>query len=446
MILDRSRRNRSRWVAGWFAAGLLVLGTPSAFAEDVLDTGDTAWIIVATALVLFMMIPGLAMFYSGLVRRKNVLSVFMQCFAITAVISVLWTIYGYSLAFDTAGMEAGKVGLHAFIGGFGKVFLLGIGPDSLTGTIPEVLFFVFQMTFAIITPGLIIGAFAERMKFRAVVIFSALWFTFAYLPICHMVWGGEGAFFYDMGVIDFAGGIVVHITAGVAALLACIMVGPRKDYGKTAMPPHNLTMTLMGTAMLWVGWYGFNGGSALGANGNAAMAVVVTQLSPCAAALVWILIERVKFGQPSALGFATGAIAGLAAITPASGSVGPLGALAIGATAGAVCWWASVVLKNKLGYDDALDVVGVHGVGGLIGTLMVAFFGAPALGGIVDDIDMVHQFGVQALAAGITIGYCGVVSFVILKAIDVTIGLRIPEEGEVVGLDLTEHEEVGYDF
>ena len=446
MRLKSRIRVRFRSIAGGIAAGMLLLNSPQAFAEDVLDTGDTAWIMIATALVLFMMIPGLAMFYGGLVRRKNILSIFMQCFTITAVISILWTIYGYSLAFDSTGMEKGKIGLHAFIGGFDKVLLSQVTPDSLSGTIPELLFFVFQMTFAIITPGLIVGAFAERMKFKAVVIFSALWFTFAYLPICHMVWGGEGAFFYDMGVIDFAGGIVVHITAGVAALIACIMVGPRKDYGKTAMPPHNLTMTLMGTAMLWVGWYGFNGGSALGANGNAAMAIVVTQLSPCAAALVWILIERVRFGQPSALGFATGAIAGLAAITPAAGSVGPIGALVIGATAGAVCWWASVVLKNKLGYDDALDVVGVHGVGGLIGTLMVAFFGAPALGGIVEGMNMGKQFGIQAMASGITIVYCGIVTIVILKAIDLTIGLRIDEEGEMMGLDLTEHEEVGYDF
>ena len=446
MRLKSRIRVRFRSIAGGIAAGMLLLNSPQAFAEDVLDTGDTAWIMIATALVLFMMIPGLAMFYGGLVRRKNILSIFMQCFTITAVISILWTIYGYSLAFDSTGMEKGKIGLHAFIGGFDKVLLSQVTPDSLSGTIPELLFFVFQMTFAIITPGLIVGAFAERMKFKAVVIFSALWFTFAYLPICHMVWGGEGAFFADMGVIDFAGGIVVHITAGVAALIACIMVGPRKDYGKTAMPPHNLTMTLMGTAMLWVGWYGFNGGSALGANGNAAMAIVVTQLSPCAAALVWILIERVRFGQPSALGFATGAIAGLAAITPAAGSVGPIGALVIGATAGAVCWWASVVLKNKLGYDDALDVVGVHGVGGLIGTLMVAFFGAPALGGIVEGMNMGKQFGIQAMASGITIVYCGIVTIVILKAIDLTIGLRIDEEGEMMGLDLTEHEEVGYDF
>ena len=415
-------------------------------AQDAIDTGDTAWIIVASALVLFMMIPGLAMFYAGLVRTRNVLSVYMQCFAITAVISILWTIYGYSIAFDSTGMVKDERGLHAFIGGFNKLFMNGVDANSVPGTIPEPRFFISQMTFAIITPGLIVGAFAERMKFSAMMVFSMLWFTFAYLPICHMVWGGEGAFYADMGVIDFAGGIVVHLTAGVAALVAAYLVGARKGYPTTPMPPHNLTMTLTGTAMLWVGWFGFNGGSALGANGDAAMAIVVTQLSPCMAALTWIAIEWVRAGKPSALGFATGAIGGLAAITPASGNVGALGALVIGLTAGIVCYWAATWVKHTFGYDDALDVVGVHGVGGIIGTVLVAIFGATSLMGNIEDLNMVSQLGVQLFALATAGIYCAVVSFVILKGIDLVIGLRIHPEGEQMGLDLEEHGEVGYNL
>jgi Amt family ammonium transporter len=294
-----------------------------AFAEDSLDTGDTAWILASTGLVLFMTIPGLALFYGGLVRTKNVLSVLMQCLALTALMTLLWLVAGYSLAFDTTGMIEGQVGLHAFIGGFGKSFLTGVSPDTLSGTIPEVLFFSFQCTFAIITPALIVGAFAERMKFSAVLLFSSLWLFVVYIPICHMTWGGDGAFFADLGdrgVFDFAGGIVVHITAGVAALVACIMVGPRTGYPNTPMPPHNLTMCVTGTGMLWVGWYGFNGGSALGANGSAAMAITVTHISASAAALAWMTIEWFRHSKPSVLGIATGAIAGLAAITPASRS------------------------------------------------------------------------------------------------------------------------------
>ncbi len=440
----------SRVVSERRRAGLIValalLFSRQTFAQNAIDTGDTAWIIVASALVLFMMIPGLAMFYAGLVRTRNVLSVYMQCFVITAVVSILWTIYGYSIAFDSTGMVKDGRGLHAFIGGFNKLFMNGVDANSVSGTIPEPLFFIFQMTFAIITPGLIVGAFAERMKFSAMMVFSMLWFTFAYLPICHMVWGGEGAFYADMGVIDFAGGIVVHLTAGVAALVAAYLVGPRKGYPTTAMPPHNLTMTLTGTAMLWVGWFGFNGGSALGANGDAAMAIVVTQLSPCMAALTWIVIEWIRAGKPSALGFATGAIGGLAAITPASGNVGALGALVIGFSAGIVCYWAATWLKHTFGYDDALDVVGVHGVGGVIGTILVAIFGAEALMGNIEDLNMVSQLGVQLFAL-VTAGvYCAIVSFVILKGIDVVIGLRIHPEGEQMGLDLEEHGEVGYNI
>jgi len=422
------------------------LALPAAAHAEGLDSGDTAWILVATALVLFMMIPGLAMFYAGLVRTRNVLSVFMHCFALTGMITILWTAYGYSLAFDSTGMQAGQVGLHSFIGGLSKVFMAGVTGDSLSGTIPEIVFSTFQLTFAIITPGLIVGAFAERMKFSAVVLFSGLWFTFAYLPVCHMVWGGEGAYLGDMGVFDFAGGIVVHITAGVAALLAAIMVGPRRGYPNTPMPPHNLTMTLIGTAMLWVGWFGFNGGSALAASGQAGMAVAVTQISPSVAAFVWIAIEWIRLGKPSALGFATGAIAGLAAITPASGTVGPLGACVIGAVSSLVAYWAATSLKQRLGYDDALDVVGVHGFGGLVGTILVAVFASSIFGGSEEGLDIVGQLGTQLYAVLVTLVYCGIVSFIILKLVDALVGLRVDEDTETNGLDLAEHGETGYDY
>ena len=415
----------------------IFLAVPNAtFAQDALDTGDTAWILISTGLVLFMMIPGLAMFYAGLVRTRNVLSVFMHCFGIAALITVLWTIFGYSLAFTAS---------NPFIGNLSKSFLSGVTVDSLSGTIPELLFFVFQMTFAIITPGLFVGAFAERMKFSAVLWFSGLWCVLVYLPITHMVWG-EGGYFGAMGVFDFAGGIVVHITAGAAALVAAILVGKRTGYPEQPMPPHNMTMNLVGTAMLWVGWFGFNGGSALAANGQAAMAVVVTQISPSVAALTWIFIEWIKNGKPSALGFATGAIAGLAAITPASGTVGPLGAFAIGLCSGVVAYWAATWLKRTCGYDDALDVVGVHGFGGLVGILLVSFFASTSLGGTVEGLNMGKQFGIQAFAGIGAAVYTLIVSFIILKVIDKVSGLRVDEETETSGLDVGEHGEVGYDL
>ena len=426
--------------------GVLVGFPTTVFAEDALNPGDTAWVLVSTALVLFMMIPGLAMFYAGLVRKRNVLSLYMQCFALTALVTVIWTFYGYSLAFDTTGMQAGEKGLHAFIGSLEKAFLAGVTPTSLHGTIPEVLFFVFQATFAIITPGLILGAFAERMKFAAVLLFSAIWVTAVYLPICHTVWGGAGAYFADMGVFDFAGGIVVHITAGASALVAAILVGKRKGYPETPMPPHNMTMALIGTGMLWVGWFGFNGGSALAANGQASMAVVVTQISPSVAALVWSAIEWLKVGKPSALGLATGAIAGLAAITPASGNVGPAGAMVIGAVSSALAYFAVAVLKRQLGYDDALDVVGVHGVGGLVGTILVGIFASSAFGGSVQNLNITSQLGMQSFAALATAVYSMLASVVILKIVDALVGLRVQEEDEFSGLDLTEHGEVGYDL
>lgn len=413
---------------------------------DALDTGNTAWILISSGLVLFMMIPGLAMFYAGLVGRKNVLSIYMQCFSITAVITVVWTILGYSMAFDTTGMESGVRNFNSFVGGFSKAFLSGVTPDSLSGTIPETVFVIFQMTFAIITPGLIIGAFAERMKFSAIMWFTVLWAIFVYFPIAHMVWGGEGSFLGDLGVIDFAGGIVVHITAGVAALFAAIMVGKRRGYPSSITPPHNMTLTLTGTAMLWVGWFGFNGGSALAANGQAGMAVIVTQISPCLAALTWIFIEWIRIGKPSALGFATGAIAGLAAITPASGSVGPLGAIVIGICSGFLANIAATSIKQKFGYDDALDVVGVHGVGGIIGILLLSFFASPSLGGFVDGLSMFNQLGIQTFSALFAIIYTAIFSYIILKAIDLVIGLRVDDESELQGLDLSDHGESGYDL
>ena len=429
------------------AAVLAVLGIPTlALADDGISAGDTAWILTSTALVLFMNIPGLALFYGGLVQTKNVLSVLMQCMALTGLITVIWLAFGYSLAFDSTGMVAGETGLHSFIGGFDKIFMAGVTGDSASGSIPEILFFVFQMTFAIITPALMVGAFAERMKFSAMMIFSALWLVVVYLPICHMTWGGDGAFFADRGVLDFAGGIVVHITAGVGALVACIMVGPRNGYGTQPMIPHNLTMTVTGTAMLWVGWFGFNGGSALGANGGAAMAITVTHISASVAALTWMGIEWVKHGKPSVLGFATGAIAGLAAVTPASGFIGPVGGMAIGLASGAVCFLASTTIKAKFGYDDSLDVFGVHGVGGFVGVILAGVFCAGTFGGTEGDVNIGAKVGMQFFAAMITIVVTLVGTWGALKITDSLVGLRVNEEDERQGLDLALHEETGYRY
>jgi Amt family ammonium transporter len=440
---DDMGRDAWRMATVLFGIGLLA---PLGAAADEIDSGDTAWILTSTALVLFMTIPGLALFYAGLVRTKNVLSVLMQCFVLTAMVTILWLVFGYSLAFDTTGMQAGVRNLHSFIGGFDKAFLAGVDASTPSGTIPEVLFFCFQMTFAIITPALIVGTFAERMRFSAMLLFSALWLVVVYLPICHMVWGGDGSYFGDMGVFDFAGGIVVHITAGIAALVACIVIGPRRGYPTTPMPPHNLTMCVTGTGMLWVGWYGFNGGSALGSNGDAAMAVAVTQISASSAAFTWMCIEWVKHGKPSMLGLATGAIAGLAAVTPASGFVGPLGGLVIGLTAGALCFLASTTVKRALGYDDSLDVFGVHGVGGFIGTVLAAVFAAGAFGGNQGDLAIGAQLGIQLYAAVFTVVFTAIATFAILKLVDALLGLRVDEEQESQGLDLTQHEEVGYNL
>jgi Amt family ammonium transporter len=410
------------------------------------DSGDTAWILASTALVLFMTLPGLALFYGGLVRTKNVLSVLMQCFAIASLVTILWLVFGYSLAFDSTGMQAGVTNPSSFIGGLSLMFLRGVDSSSTSGSIPEVLFFVFQMTFAIITPALIVGTFAERMKFSAMLIFSAFWLLIVYLPICHMTWGGEGAFFADMGVFDFAGGIVVHITAGVGALIACIVIGPRRGYPQTPMPPHNLTMCVTGTGMLWVGWYGFNGGSALAANGDAAMAVTVTQISAATAAFTWMCIDWITHQKPTVLGLATGAIAGLAAVTPASGFIGPIGGLSIGFASGAICWYASTSLKRTLGYDDSLDVFGVHGVGGFVGTVLAGVFAAGVFGGNQGDLAIGSQVGVQLFAAVITVLYTAAATWLILKVIEAVVGLRVDDEAETGGLDLSLHNETGYNL
>ena len=435
-----------RKIAGLGA--LLSLVTPGlAMADEVvLNSGDTAWMLTATALVLFMTIPGLALFYSGMVRSKNVLSVMMQCFAITGLISILWVVYGYSLAFDTTGMEKGVTNLNSFIGGLNKAFLSGLTPDSLIAAFPESVFIVFQMTFAIITPALIVGAFAERMKFSAMLIFMAVWFTLVYAPMCHMVWSGDGAFLWDEGVLDFAGGTVVHINAGIAGLVACLVLGKRKGYPTTPMAPHNLGYTLIGAAMLWIGWFGFNAGSAIAANGTAGMAMLVTQIATAAAALGWMFAEWVTHGKPSALGIASGVVAGLVAITPAAGTAGPMGALVIGLASGVICFFCATSLKRKLGYDDSLDAFGVHGIGGIVGAILTGVFAAPALGGFGTVEDIGGQVWIQIVGVLVTVVYTGIVTFVILKVLDLVMGLRVNEESETVGLDLSEHNERGYNL
>ncbi|WP_079230370.1 ammonium transporter [Pseudomonas putida] len=418
-------------------------------AAPALNSGDTAWMLTSTALVLFMTIPGLALFYGGMVRSKNVLSVMMQCFAITGLISILWVIYGYSMAFDTAGMEKGVLNFNSFVGGFSKAFLSGVTPANLTSAtalFPEAVFITFQMTFAIITPALIVGAFAERMKFSAMLVFMGIWFTLVYAPIAHMVWSGDGALMWDWGVLDFAGGTVVHINAGIAGLVCCLVLGKRKGYPTTPMAPHNLGYTLMGAAMLWIGWFGFNAGSAAAANGTAGMAMLVTQIATAAAALGWMFAEWIFHGKPSALGIASGVVAGLVAITPAAGTVGPMGALVIGLASGVICYFCATTLKRKLGYDDSLDAFGVHGVGGIIGAMLTGVFAAPALGGFGAVTDIGAQVWIQAKGVIFTVAYTAIVTYVILKVLDVVMGLRVNEEEESVGLDLAQHNERGYNL
>lgn len=415
--------------------------TAPVFADEVqLSGANTAWILSSSALVLLMTLPGLALFYGGLVRSKNVLSILMQCFSIAAIASILWFVVGYSIAFDTG---------NGFIGGLNKAFLASIGRESMSGDIPEPLFMLFQMTFAIITPALIIGGFAERMKFSAVLIFSSTWLLLVYAPITHWVWGG--GWLAELGLYDFAGGTVVHITAGVAALVAAKVLGPRRGFLNSAIMPHNLTMTVTGAGMLWVGWFGFNGGSALGANGTAAMAILATHLAASMGAITWAGIEWYKFGKASALGIVTGMVAGLGTITPASGYVGPTGALVIGFLGGVVCFFSTVYIKQKLKIDDSLDVFPVHGVGGILGTLLAGVFSSTQLGifsgygfATVNDT-MIDQLGVQMIGIMATFSYTAVVTWLLFIVISKLLGgLRVSSEQEVNGLDLSEHEETGY--
>jgi ammonium transporter, Amt family len=374
--------------------------------------------------------------------------VLMQCFAVTALITVLWVLYGYSLAFDTTGMVDGEVNLHSIYGGLGKAFMAGVGLDSLTGTIPESVFATFQLTFAIITPALIVGAFAERMRFSALLLFLGLWFTVVYTAMTHMVWSGDGALLWDWGVLDFAGGTVVHINAGIAGLVAALVLGKRKGYPTTPMAPHNLALTVIGASMLWVGWFGFNAGSAVTAGASAGMAMLVTQVATAAAALAWMFSEWLSHGKPSLLGIASGAVAGLVAITPASGTAGPMGALVIGLVSGLLCFLAATRLKRKFGYDDSLDVFGVHAIGGIVGAILTGAFAFPALGGVWDpgEATMGGQLWIQVKGVVFTVVFTGVLSFVLLKLVDVLVGLRVSEEDETLGLDLALHDERGYNL
>ncbi len=404
-----------------------------------LDTGNTAWMLTSTALVLFMTLPGLALFYGGLVRTKNVLSVLMQCFSIASIVTVLWIAVGYSLVFTPGATPA----TDALIGGLGKSFLSTVTRGALHGTIPETVFAMYQLTFAIITPALIVGAFAERVGFAAMLVVSAIWSLVAYVPVAHWVWGG--GWLQQLGVLDFAGGIVVHVTAGVAGLVAALYVGKRKGYPATPMPPHSLTLSVVGAGMLWVGWFGFNAGSALAANGAAGMTLAATQVSAATAATVWMLVEWARHGRPSVLGVITGAVAGLATVTPASGYVGIAGAMAIGAAAALVCFLSATILKRRLGYDDSLDAFGVHGVGGFVGSLLTGVFASVALGG-TESISVGRQLGVQLLACAVAAAWSGAVTWGAFALADALLGARVDEEEEVMGLDLTNHEERGYDL
>ena len=410
------------------------------------NKGDTTWMMLSTLLVILMIVPGLSLFYGGLVRAKNMLSVLSQVFTIFALVSVLWVIYGYTLAFGDGG------GLNWMIGDLSKLFLAGVTPDSTAATftdgvvIPELTFVAFQLTFAAITTALIVGGFAERIKFSALLVFSALWFTFSYLPIAHMVWA-TGGFLFEMGALDFAGGTVVHINAGIAALVGAIVIGKRIGYGKEPMAPHNLPMTMIGASLLWVGWFGFNAGSNLEATGGAALALLNTIVATGAAALTWMFAEWMLRGKPSMLGIASGAVAGLVAVTPAAGLVGPMGAIILGAIAGPICLWAVSGLKKTMGYDDSLDVFGIHAVGGIIGAIGTGIFVSPALGGVgVDDYSMMGQVMTQATGVLVTVVWSGVVSFVLFKMIDMMMGLRVSEEAEREGLDTATHGERAYNL
>ncbi len=420
------------------AATVLLVACPRlAAAQTGPDTGDTAWMLTSSILVLFMTIPGLALFYAGLVRAKNVLSVMMQCFAITCMVTLLWTVYGYGLAFGDGGV------LNSVIGS-GNILLSDIGLDTARGTIPESVFQIFQLTFAVVTPALIVGAFAERMKFSAALLFMALWVTLVYTPIAHWVWGG--GFLGEMGVLDFAGGIVVHVNAGIAALVLCILLGERRGYPNNTMAPNSLVLTVVGASMLWIGWFGFNAGSALSAGGSAGFAMMATQISAASGGMTWMLFEWLRHGKPSVLGIATGSIAGLVAISPAAGFVGPTGALMIGLISASLCFWGANGLKRRFGYDDSLDVFGVHGIGGGVGTLLTAVFASNAWGGLAGNQSFRLLLGVQAIGVMVTVIYSGILTLTIVKIVDKVVGLRVTPEEEGLGLDLSLHDERGFNL
>jgi Amt family ammonium transporter len=421
---------------------LLMAAAPFAGAAEPpkLDPANTAWMITASVLVLFMTLPGLALFYAGLVRAKNVLSVLMQCFAITCTVTLAWVVVGYSIAFGDGGAA------NAWFGGFGKSLLAGIDVKTVKGSIPETVFAMFQLTFAIITPALVIGAYAERVRFGGMLVFSVLWLLFVYCPIAHWVWGD--GWLQKMGVMDFAGGLVVHLNAGMAALVCALVLGRRRGFPDTAMPPHNMTMAVTGACMLWVGWFGFNAGSALAADGAAGMAMLVTHIGAATGSLAWLVCERIRYGKPSVLGICTGMVAGLGTITPASGFVGPLGAIVIGGTAGVICFFATSYLKRRLNVDDSLDVFPVHGVGGILGTLLTGVFVSAALGGIgyPDKVAMGDQLLVQFIGVLAVGAWSGVVTWILLKLTDLLAGLRVSADEETEGLDTALHNEKGYNL
>ncbi|MGD9951655.1 MAG: ammonium transporter [Burkholderiales bacterium] len=419
---------------------LLAFAPLASAADAKLDPANTAWMITASVLVLFMTLPGLALFYAGLVRAKNVLSVLMQCFAIACAATLVWVAVGYSLTFGDGG------GANAFYGGFGKAFLAGVGRDSVSGTIPETVFAMFQLTFAVITPALVVGAYAERVRFGGMLLFSMLWLLLVYCPIAHWVWGG--GWLAKLGVMDFAGGLVVHLNAGLAALVCALVLGPRKGFPDTPMPPHNMTMVVTGACMLWVGWFGFNAGSALAADGTAGMAMLVTHIGAATGSLAWLVCEWLRYGKPSVLGIVTGMVAGLGTITPASGFVGPMGAIVIGAAAGVVCFAATNYIKRSLRIDDSLDVFPVHGVGGVLGTLLTGVFVAASLGGagLPEGATIASQLGVQLVGVAATALWCGVLTWILLKLTDALAGLRVGSEEETEGLDTVLHNEKGYNL
>jgi Amt family ammonium transporter len=426
-------------------ACLVPLSAAAQEAGATLDTGTSAWMMTAAALVVMMCIPGLAMFYAGLVRAKNLLSVFSQFFATAGIIAVLWVLFGYSLATDTEGMEAGVYNLNSFFGGMSFAFLNHLKPDSIALGMPESVLITFLLSFAIITPAIIAGGFAERMKFASAVLFMGLWFSLVYAPMAHMVWGGPGALMHNWGVLDFAGGTAVHINAGIAALVAALVLGRRANYPRVAMPPHNLGLCLAGAGFVWLGWFGFNVGSAVAVDGKAGMAMLNTQLAACTGVLGWMIPEWIRNKRPSALGLASGALAGLVGITPGCAFVSPLGALIIGFVTGALCFFFVAIVKNRLGYDDSLDAFGLHGIGGMVGAMLTGVFAARGLGGS-EDIVIATQLWAQLKSVLFTVVYSGVISFVILKLIDLLFGLRVDPEAESIGLDQAEHYETGYNF